>query len=90
MDNTGAIVPNVSIQASGRGSSVDIWITYRDGRRHNTKNFWKLSRLRFFHVENVSQATGVTYLQYGEGLLPNPKHDQVPKRNYILWNCLPR
>lgn len=51
MDNIGAIVPNVSIQASGRGSSVDIWITYRDGWRHNTENFWKLSRLSFLHVE---------------------------------------
>lgn len=51
MDNTGAFIPNVSIQASGRGSSVDIWITYQDGWKHNTKDFWKPSRLRFLHVE---------------------------------------
>lgn len=43
MDNTGAIVSNVSIQASGRGNSVDIWITYQDGWKHNTKNSRKLS-----------------------------------------------
>lgn len=95
MDDTGAAVPNISIQVSERGIPVDIWITHRDGRKCDARDFGKLSRVNTIRMEkNVSSQSG-THPPYEE-CPPNPEKDRFPERicrstesySLILRTCL--
>lgn len=73
MDDTGAAIPNISIQVSERGIPVDIWVTHRDGWKRGAKDFGKLSRVKILRMEKgVSrQDRGETNPLYEEGIPMN-------------------
>lgn len=51
MDDTGAAIPNISIQVSERGIPMDTWITFRDGWKRDGRDSGKLSCVKTRRME---------------------------------------
>lgn len=55
VDDTGAAIPDISIQVSERAIPMDIWITFRHSWKRDARDSGKLSHIKILRMEkNVS------------------------------------
>lgn len=82
MDNTGAAIPDVSIQVSERGIPMDIWITFRDGWKRDARDSGKLSHVKILRMEEERLEPGLELIhRTKDGLQTREKKNRFAERN---------